>query len=127
MDNGLEYQKEVYDIFKYVVNNRLDIEELNNCIIDNEDKKFITEVYNRLLNKKLINNTFESNNIKSIGFELTNRCNLKCIHCCVDADITHRYELSTRLTHIPKIYFVSFQTVLLLTTPDGLIGTSSKN
>ncbi|WHE06830.1 radical SAM protein [Thermoanaerobacterium thermosaccharolyticum] len=87
--------KEVYDIFKYAVNNRLDIEELNNCIINNEDKKFITEVYNRLLNKKLINNTFESNNIKSIGFELTNRCNLKCIHCCVDADITHRYELST--------------------------------
>lgn len=91
----IRVSKEVYDIFKYAVNNKLNINELNNCIVNDEDKKFMTEVYNRLFNKKLVNNTFKSNNIKSISFELTNRCNLKCIHCCVDADINHRYELST--------------------------------
>lgn len=91
----IRVSKEVYDIFKYAVNNKLNINELNNCIVNDEDKKFMTEVYNRLFNKKLVNNTFKSKNIKSISFELTNRCNLKCIHCCVDADINHRYELST--------------------------------
>ena len=36
------------------------------------------------------------------------------------------YMSSLRFTHIPKIYFVSFQTVLLLTTPHGVTKAAIK-
>lgn len=89
----------IYNIFKIGIDNSLDINELKKCLEDDEDRQFIQNLYENLLDMRIIydeiNNVAFQNKIASL--EITNRCNLKCVHCCVDADnlISEKEELST--------------------------------
>lgn len=89
----------IYNIFKIGIDHSLDINELKKCLEDDEDRQFIQNLYENLLDMRIIydeiNNVAFQNKIASL--EITNRCNLKCVHCCVDADnlISEKEELST--------------------------------
>lgn len=96
----IRISKETYDIFKLGIDENLSIEKLQTCMSDEEDKVYIQNVYERLLNIGVLEdekNKFNYQNA-TIGFEITHRCNLKCIHCCIDADeiISNKKDLSTR-------------------------------
>ncbi|HBF2787048.1 TPA: radical SAM protein [Clostridioides difficile] len=78
----------VYKIFQMAIDNNLNLSSLKEFLYDDEDKKYIDEVYKYLFKIDVIHNTncrkIDKNKI--ILFELTNRCNLKCKHCCIDSD-----------------------------------------
>ena len=92
--------KEVYDILRLGIDKNLSIEKLQTFMSDDEDKEYIQNIYNKLLNMGILedeNNKLDFQNV-TVGFEITHRCNLKCIHCCIDADevISDKKDLSTK-------------------------------
>lgn len=94
----IRISKEVYDIVNLGIENKLTIEELKLNLYDDEDREYIHNLYNRLYEICIIdeeNNKALAN--KSVAFEITHRCNLKCIHCCIDADgvVSDKNDLST--------------------------------
>ena len=97
--------KEVYDILNLGIDNNISLDELKVSLHD-DDRDYIDRLYNNLCDLGIIedkNNkqTFQ-NKIASI--ELTHRCNLKCIHCCMDADgvVSEKKDLST--TEVKNIF-----------------------
>ena len=68
------------EIYNYINESRvIGIDNLLNKFIYDEDKKYIKEIsdkYNEVLNGKI------NTNISSVYISITNRCNLRCIHCC---------------------------------------------
>lgn len=96
----IRMSQEVYKIFKLGIDNNLDLKSLKECLYDNEDRVYIDDMYIKLCKLGIIEDKFNKKDInnKSILFEITNRCNLKCTHCCIDADgvISDKKELSTR-------------------------------
>lgn len=98
--------KEVYDILNLGIDNNISLDELKVSLNDDDDRDYIDRLYNNLCDLGIIedkNNkqTFQ-NKIASI--ELTHRCNLKCIHCCMDADgvVSEKKDLST--TEVKNIF-----------------------
>jgi radical SAM protein with 4Fe4S-binding SPASM domain len=94
----IRISKEVYDIFVLGIENRFELDDLQSLLLDNDDKKYIYNMYNKLLNLGII----ESENKKKVyrnkmvSLEITNKCNLKCIHCCVDSKLNNEEDdLST--------------------------------
>ena len=91
--------KEVYDILALGIDKNYSIEQLKLNLYDDEDRDYISVLYENLCflgiiddenNKSIIRN-------KIASFEITHRCNLKCKHCCVDADqiVSKKEDLST--------------------------------
>ena len=71
------------------------IEEICDATADEDDKTYMRQIFEALINKKILIEGSESE-IKSVDLALTNRCNLRCIHCCVDSDlITTEDSLTT--------------------------------
>lgn len=95
----IRMSQEVYEIFKLGIDNNLDLKSLKEYLYDNEDRAYIDDMYTKLYKIGIIEDKFNEKDIKnkSILFEITNRCNLKCTHCCIDADdaISDKKELST--------------------------------
>jgi radical SAM protein with 4Fe4S-binding SPASM domain len=94
----MRISKEVYDVFKLGIDNSISIEELKSSLHDDEDRAYIEDIYSRLcnigiiedeLNKKVLQN-------KLVAFEITHKCNLRCIHCCMSAgeNIENKRDLS---------------------------------
>ncbi|SCL88456.1 MULTISPECIES: radical SAM/SPASM domain-containing protein [Tissierellales] len=98
----MRISKEVYDILNLGIDNNLSISELKMSLYDEEDKNYISQIYLKLCNIGII----EDENNKQVlpnklaVFEMTHRCNLKCIHCCIDADdlVSDNQDLSTEET-----------------------------
>lgn len=89
----IRISKEVYEIIDSMIQNRIDSGAMEYDEI--EDEEFLLKILNNLHNMKIIleeTEEFEvSNKIASI--ELTHRCNLHCIHCCIDAVDNQSEEL----------------------------------
>lgn len=80
--------KEVYDILNLGIENKLSLDELKLSLYDNEDRDYIDSLYKKLvligiMKDKENKRTFQN---KIASFEITHKCNLNCIHCCIDAD-----------------------------------------
>jgi radical SAM protein with 4Fe4S-binding SPASM domain len=94
----LKVSKQCFDIIGFGIDNNLTIDQLINKLADDEDKKYMSKLANKLVELDVLKNINEKEQqkIKSIDFAITNRCNLKCIHCCVDAKFNiENDELST--------------------------------
>ncbi|MCT4507722.1 MAG: radical SAM protein [Tepidibacter sp.] len=101
-ENGrwVRISKEVYDILNLGIVNNCSIDELKISLYDDEDREYIGSIYKKLCFIGLIK---DKNNKQVLGnkiasFEITHRCNLKCIHCCIDADgiISDKKDLTTQ-------------------------------
>lgn len=83
----IRISKEVYDILDLGINNNLSIDELELNLYDDEDRRYIRELYKKLYWGGLICEEIEKiippNKLASI--EITHKCNLRCIHCCINA------------------------------------------
>ena len=101
IENGswIRITKEVYDILVLGIENILGIEELKLNLYDDEDREYIQNLYNILCKMGIIedeNYEYKINN-KIVAIEMTHRCNLRCFHCCIDADgvVSNKNDLST--------------------------------
>lgn len=92
--------KEVYDILNIGVDNKISIDELETKLYDDEDRNYIRNLYQKLVYMGLIDDKSIEKKLKNkiASFEITHRCNLKCIHCCMDADgvISSKKDLEIR-------------------------------
>ena len=95
----IRISKEVYDILNLGIENKDSIDELKLKLYDEEDRNYVGNLYSKLLYMEVIaqNNTKNILKNKIASFEITHRCNLKCIHCCVDADgvVSNKKDLKT--------------------------------
>jgi hypothetical protein len=84
----IRISKEVYDILDLGINNNLSIDELELNLYDDEDKRYIRELYKKLCYIGIIEDENNKQVLKNkiVSFEITHRCNLRCIHCCINAD-----------------------------------------
>ncbi|HBF5725403.1 TPA: radical SAM protein, partial [Clostridioides difficile] len=94
----IRISKEVYDILNLGIKNSYSIEQLKLSLYDEDDRKYIDNLYKNLCFIGVIedeNNKYVQKN-KIASFEITRRCNLKCIHCCVNADevVSNKEDLS---------------------------------
>ncbi|MCR1954637.1 radical SAM protein [Clostridioides mangenotii] len=101
IENGkwIRISKEVYDILNLGIENNMSIEELKSNLYDDDDREYIEDLYNLLCSMAIIedeNNKQQFKN-KIASVEMTHRCNLKCVHCCIDADgvVSDKKDLST--------------------------------
>lgn len=89
----IRMSKETYDILNLGINNNLSIDELKANLYDAEDKEYINELYKKLYKIGVIETLERGSEIvlqnKMVGFEITHKCNLKCTHCCMNADEIH--------------------------------------
>lgn len=81
---------EVYELLNEVCDTKTNLNDVFKMIEAEEDKSYFSKTLKRLLKNKIIKFTDEISeyldmNIQ-IDFDLTNKCNLKCKHCCVSAD-----------------------------------------
>ncbi len=95
--NGLwiRISKKVYDLFALAEKEKLSFDQLLQALHDNQDREYIKSVYRKMQEIGAIEQK-ESVRIenRSVLFEVTRRCNLHCMHCCVSADRETDYEMS---------------------------------
>jgi radical SAM protein with 4Fe4S-binding SPASM domain len=96
----IRISKEVYDILELGINNDFSLNELKCCLYDEEDRNYIDSLYKKLCYMEIIEDRNPKKRLenKMASFEITHRCNLKCIHCCIDADsiVSDKKDLSTK-------------------------------
>lgn len=80
--------KNCFDIIRDAINKNYSRELLISTMFDEIDKTFMSKLLNTLFDKEML---CDENNIayispKTATLLVTNRCNLKCTHCCADAE-----------------------------------------
>ncbi|WKV09984.1 radical SAM protein [Thermoanaerobacterium sp. CMT5567-10] len=97
----IRISREVYNILEMGIKNKLSISELINCLYDNDDKNYLKSLYKNMCMLGIIEDDTHQNIAynKLVSFEMTHRCNLHCIHCCVSADTLNSKDkdLSTEI------------------------------
>lgn len=85
----LKISKQCYDILKIGIENNFTEEEVLNNLADDEDRHYFTSLFSKIKELDVIYDINEgdinTNKIDTFYFALTNRCNLDCLHCSVDA------------------------------------------
>lgn len=95
--NGLwiRVSKKVYDLFALVEKEKLSFDQLLKALHDDQDREYIKSVYRKMQEIGVVEkkeNVRKEN--RSILFEVTRRCNLHCLHCCVSAERETDFEMS---------------------------------
>ena len=96
--NGQNFKmtEECYAILKKLVESKVKISEFLDYFESEEDRKYFEMVLAFLLKKEILVPIDQNNNDIDISLELTNRCNLRCKHCCVDAcTVSQNNDMST--------------------------------
>lgn len=80
--------KESYDLLVQSINDNISLSQLKELLYDDDDRMYVEKIYKELYNLGILCNekNKQLNKNKIVSFEITHRCNLKCIHCCIDAD-----------------------------------------
>ncbi|WP_291561182.1 MULTISPECIES: radical SAM/SPASM domain-containing protein [unclassified Clostridium] len=102
---------------KYCVDNRIApstyIDSLNNIT----EKQQLIEAFEVLFDEGIlvISNEKEEINIKEVEFKITNKCNLKCLHCSASSDISKVDTLATEEIKavLDKIFKLDIDTLLI--------------
>lgn len=91
-DNGnwLKISSYVFELLDYIFSNKIEYSHLKEFCTDKDDELYINELINKLLELEIIIKSDLNNNyhekLESVYISVTNRCNLNCRHCCVDAN-----------------------------------------
>lgn len=93
----LKISKECKDILEYAITQQMTDDDLLDCFEDTEDRRYFSELLNQGVNNELLTeNPSEPFKSPKIDIAITHRCNLACIHCCVDASsLAEKDVLST--------------------------------
>lgn len=102
----MKISKECFDIFQKAIIGRYTVREFIDAFQDGNDKQYMGELLDKLQQLNLISQNKEEKRCvpKYVTFAITNRCNLKCKHCCVNAaDISDVLSLEECKKIIEKI------------------------
>ena len=94
--NGLwiRVSRKVYDLFAFAEKEGLSFNQLLEALYDDEDREYMKSVYSKMQEIGIAGETAgKSRENRSVLFEITRRCNLHCLHCCVDAERETDYEM----------------------------------
>lgn len=96
----------IYDIFIYIFNNEIDINNIKEILPCCSDQEFVQNIYEKLYKLGIVIEKGKENVIsgKFVSFEMTHRCNLQCIHCCIDADGVANCKEDLNTNEIKVIY-----------------------
>lgn len=107
-ENGkwIRMSNEVYKIINDILAEKYPIEELEGSFESEDDYIFIKKIYKSLIDDNIICSKDYIPNIqnKIASIQLTNRCNLKCIHCCVDANSSNTTQEDLTTEQIKTIF-----------------------
>lgn len=86
-DNGawIKISRHCRDIIQKACELSLTDEELLSSLADDEDREYFRNLLSKLNELGVIGNKEQQIKIDVVYLLITNRCNLKCIHCCADA------------------------------------------
>ncbi|NMM63780.1 radical SAM protein [Clostridium sp. P21] len=113
--------RDMFDKINYCIVNRFSPLQYINSLDSQCDKQQLSEIFQVLIEEKMLKNSSEEElkidikNIKDVEFKLTNRCNLKCLHCAASADINNEDLLGTEeiIKILNKISKMNVDTLLL--------------
>jgi len=92
------------------------INQIINNMADEDDSKFIEKLLSVLIHRKfLVNEELTCIKLQTITFLLTNRCNLKCKHCCASAVDNHSEDIldkATVMKIINKLVACNVETII---------------
>lgn len=84
--NTIKISRECWEIIENNIKNYT-IDEILNATADEEDRVYMKNLIENCISAKiLVKNEEDTDDIESIDFIITNRCNLQCIHCCANAE-----------------------------------------
>ena len=89
----IKISKECYEVLMQC-NGKYTIKELLHMLIDNEDREYVKKVLDALDEMELIGKS-PMRKLHDVSFAISNRCNLKCKHCMVNADSCNEREFFT--------------------------------
>lgn len=79
--------KECFDIIIQAIDEELSFQELIDCIEEEESKLYFKELVNRIAGKRFWK--YDDREVQctdyEISIDITNKCNLRCRHCCISA------------------------------------------
>lgn len=108
--------KEVYEILNAIVISGKDISQMEEAFDNSEDYRYVNNLFDNLTKARVIveHEDFENNN-KIASLQLTNRCNLRCTHCCVSAgeNIGEEFDTETVKNILNKIIAWNPQNIML--------------
>lgn len=81
----MRISKECFDILNSAIDHGMTKEELLGCLADDEDRLYFKELLDKIKSMNIIADVTPVHEIETVYLILTNRCNLKCKHCCVNA------------------------------------------
>ena len=82
----IRISKECFEILNSAIDNSMTKNELFDCLADGEDRLYFKDLLDKLEIMHIISDETPTREIETIYLIVTNRCNLKCKHCCVNAD-----------------------------------------
>jgi radical SAM protein with 4Fe4S-binding SPASM domain len=83
----IRISKECFDILNLATEKRFSEVNLLSSFAEPEDEEYFRELLNKLKDTGIIAEEFNENGkIETVYLILTNRCNLRCKHCCVTAE-----------------------------------------
>ncbi len=91
-NNGrkLKITKECYDILSNISKEKISLQQILDDFQEEEDKDYFNKLIKILKDYDILSDKFlnkESRKIEKVMFKITNKCNLKCYHCSVDAKV----------------------------------------
>ena len=100
----IRLEKEVFNIIDVILRNDLPLMDIE--FEEEKDVAYIREILDDLTNMGIIveceKEPIIQNKVASV--ELTSRCNLKCIHCCVDATYSMNEKMDSSTEEIKEIF-----------------------
>ncbi|MFD3158727.1 radical SAM protein (plasmid) [Haloimpatiens sp. FM7330] len=110
--------KSTLDKLNYCIDNKISPLAFIKALKNQEEMQKIGELFQVLIEEKMIKKPNDEKfkvNIKLVEFKMTNRCNLKCLHCGVSADANAVDSLDTKdiKTILDKIFKLNIETLFL--------------
>lgn len=82
----IKISNECYEILDLVISKKFTDDRVINSLEDEDDKKYFKKLLDILYDAELLVEEQHIGEALDIDIAITNRCNLNCKHCCVDAN-----------------------------------------
>jgi len=109
---------QILDKINHCIQNKISPASYISSLENESDRQQLTEIFQTLIEEEMIKSSVDKEykiDIKDVEFKMTNKCNLKCIHCAASSDISQSDLLSTEQikTIFDKIFSLNIESLVL--------------
>ncbi len=112
----IKIPKQCYDLLMMCIREKYSLSQLLKMLADDEDRSYMKQLV-ELLESMLCLNSDVERRIDSISLAITHRCNLRCIHCMVDAEfgesVKEYFDTEAICTFLDKIVAANPHSIVL--------------